>query len=233
MIAAAQAAGRVYAVIQNRRYVPQIRRLRAFLDSGELGGVTAIHSDFFIGAHFGGFRDEMEHVLLMDMAIHTFDQARFLSRADPVSVIAHEWNPAGSWYRHGASAVAIFEMTGGIVYTYRGSWCAEGRNTCWDAEWRIIAERGTVCWDGADGFRVERAVPGGGFRRDVERLQVPPFDAGEKVEGHAGIIREFCRCARDGGLPETVCTDNIRSLEMVFGAVNAAKTGVRVRLGRV
>ena len=35
----------------------------------------ALHCDFFIGAHFGGFREEMEHVLLLDMAIHTFDAA--------------------------------------------------------------------------------------------------------------------------------------------------------------
>ena len=28
----------------------------------------------------------MEHVLLLDMAIHTFDQARLITGADPVSV---------------------------------------------------------------------------------------------------------------------------------------------------
>ncbi|MCJ7737908.1 MAG: Gfo/Idh/MocA family oxidoreductase [Anaerolineae bacterium] len=34
MIAAAEAAGKLYAVMQNRRYDPNIRRLKAFLDSG-------------------------------------------------------------------------------------------------------------------------------------------------------------------------------------------------------
>ena len=51
---------------------------------------------------------------------------RLLTAADPVSVYCHEWNPAGSWYDHDASAVAFFEMSDGLVYTYRGSWCAEG-----------------------------------------------------------------------------------------------------------
>src|SRR5207248_221430 len=35
-VEAARAAGRIYAVIQNRRYDPNVRRLRAFLDSGAL-----------------------------------------------------------------------------------------------------------------------------------------------------------------------------------------------------
>lgn len=129
MVAAAEHSGKVYAVIQNRRFDRNIRRLKRLLETPELGRVTTVHSDFFIGAHFGGFRDRMRHVLLKDMAIHTFDAARFLTGADPVSVFCHEWNPAGSWYAHGASAVAVFELTGGVVFTYRGSWSAEGFRT--------------------------------------------------------------------------------------------------------
>ena len=80
------------------------------MQSGAVGPLTTVNCDFYIGAHFGGFRDRMEHVLLLDMAIHTFDQARFIMGADPVSVYCNEWNPAGSWYDHDASAIAIFEM---------------------------------------------------------------------------------------------------------------------------
>ncbi|HEX2906157.1 MAG TPA: Gfo/Idh/MocA family oxidoreductase, partial [Phototrophicaceae bacterium] len=91
MVAAAQQSGKLYAVVQNRRYDPNIRRLKAFLDSGALGSLTTVHCDFFIGAHFGGFRDHMRHVLLLDMAIHTFDAARLLTGAQPVSVYCKEW----------------------------------------------------------------------------------------------------------------------------------------------
>ena len=96
---AAQQAGKIYAVIQNRRYNPNIRRLRRLLAKKPLGQLTTVNCDFYIGAHFGGFRDRMEHVLLLDMAIHTFDQARLITGADPVSVYCQEWNPAGSWVR--------------------------------------------------------------------------------------------------------------------------------------
>ncbi|MHC4714663.1 MAG: Gfo/Idh/MocA family protein, partial [Planctomycetota bacterium] len=155
MVRAAEKSGRIYAVMQNRRYDPNIRRLKAFIDAGRIGRVTTVQSNFFIGAHFGGFRDRMKHVLLLDMAIHTFDAARFLTGADARTVFCHEWNPHGSWYHHDAAAVAVFGMTGGIVYTYQGSWCSEGMNTTWEADWRIIGDKGTALWDGAEGFRAE------------------------------------------------------------------------------
>ncbi|NLC57025.1 MAG: Gfo/Idh/MocA family oxidoreductase [Armatimonadetes bacterium] len=228
MVAAAEAAGRIYAVIQNRRYDARIRRLRHFLQSGRLGQLTTFTSDFFIGAHFGGFRDRMEHVLLLDMAIHTFDAARFLTGADPVAVTCVEWNPPGSWYDHDAAAVATFEMTGGIVYSYRGSWCAEGLNTSWESDWRVIGTRGSVRWDGQELFQAEEVIGQEGFLRERRAVEIPEHDPGEKVGGHAGLLREFIRCVQSGETPETNCTDNIKSLAMVFGAIESARQGRRV-----
>jgi predicted dehydrogenase len=227
-LAAAGEAGKLYAVIQNRRYDPRIRRLRSFLESGAIGPLTTLNSDFFIGAHFGGFRDRMEHVLLLDMAIHTFDAARFLTGADPVSVYCKEWNPAGSWYDHHASAVAVFELTGGIVYTYRGSWCAEGLNTSWEADWRAIGQRGSATWNGGDELRAEAVTGPAGFRSQQEEVAIPGAAPDAKAGGHAGLIREFVECVRTGGTPETVCTDNIKSLAMVFGAIESARSGKAV-----
>ena len=230
MIAAANEAGKILAVIQNRRYDPRIRRLRHFLESGAIGPLTTANCDFYIGAHFGGFRDHMEHVLLLDMAIHTFDAARFITGADPVSVYCHEWNPAGSWYDHDASAVAIFEMTGGIVFTYRGSLCAEGLNTTWEGDWRLIGQKGSARWDGADLMEAEVVAKTGSFISELEKVTIPPFDAGAKVGGHAGVIREFVHCLQHGGQPETVASDNIKSLAMVFGAIESARLGKPVSI---
>ena len=86
MVAASKESGRVFAVIQNRRYDREIRRVHRALADGILGRLTTLDSDFYVGAHFGGFRDRMRHVLLLDMAVHTFDQARYVSGADPVAV---------------------------------------------------------------------------------------------------------------------------------------------------
>jgi predicted dehydrogenase len=225
MVAAAQEAGKLFAVIQNRRYDPQVRCLRHLIESGAVGPLTTVHTDFYIGAHFGGFRDRMEHVLLLDMAIHTFDAARLITGADPVSVYCKEWNPPGSWYDHDASAVAIFEMTDDIVYTYRGSWCAEGLHTTWEGDWRVIGQRGSITWDGADAMEAEVARETDALIWDTERVEVPAFDPRDKVGAHAGVIREFVRCVQTGAIPETICTDNIKSLAMVFGAIKSAELG--------
>lgn len=225
LVQAADAANRILAVIQNRRYDTNIRRLRGVLETGELGRITTVNSDFYIGAHFGGFRDHMEHVLLLDMAIHTLDAARLISGAEPVSVYCREWNPVGSWYDHDASAVAVFEMSDGIIYTYRGSWCAEGVNTTWEADWRVVCEHGSITWDGDTGFRAQRVVKTGGFLSEMGELSVPDAPDPSKSGHHEGVIREFVRCVAAGGTPETVASDNIKSLAMVFSAIESAESG--------
>ena len=100
--------------------------LRARCSSGAIGALTSVHADFFLAPHFGGFREEMDHVLLLDMAIHGFDALRCMTGLNASGVYCREWNPPHSWYRQGSSAAAIFELENGAVFVYRGSWCAQG-----------------------------------------------------------------------------------------------------------
>jgi len=230
MTAAMRESGKLYAVMQNRRYMEPTRRIRQFISSGAIGEFTTVACDFFLGPHFGGFRDQMEHVLLLDMAIHTFDQARFMSLTDPVSVYCKEWNPAASWYAHGASAVALFEMSNGVVYSYRGSWCAEGLQTTWEAEWRFIGTRGSLKWDGGQGFSAEIASPSGQFWSNRQEIPVPPYTVDARFDGHASCIQEFIECVQTGQAPNTICTDNIKSLSMVFAAIESAESGLPVKI---
>jgi predicted dehydrogenase len=230
MVAAAERAGRRYGVMQNRRWHPQLHRFQRLLEHGELGEITTLYSDFLLGPHFGGFRDAMEHPLLLDMAIHTFDAARFLTGADPVAVSCHVWNPAGSWYAHGASAVATFEMSGGLVFGYRGSWCAEGLPTSWEASWRAIGSRGSATWDGHDAIAAEVVAEGDGFERSLSTLDALEVTALPFGEGHEWAIRQFVDALVTGGEPATPATDNIRSVAMVFAAIESAERGERVEV---
>ncbi|GCE16251.1 Gfo/Idh/MocA family protein [Dictyobacter kobayashii] len=229
MLLTARQAGKIFSVIQNRRYDPAIRRVKNFLVEKSIGEITTVNSDFYIGAHFGGFRDHMKHVLLLDMAIHTFDAARLLTGADPVSVYCKEWNPRGSWYDQDASAIAIFEMTNGIIYTYRGSWCADGLPTTWECDWRVIGEKGTLTWDGGQKQQAQVIKETGGFISAYQDVDIPPYEA-RNIGGHAGLIREFFACIQNGTQPETQAEDNIKSLAMVFGAIESAETGLPVKI---
>jgi predicted dehydrogenase len=230
LIAQAQAVGRVHAVVQNRRFISGVRRIRRLIESGALGELTALHCDFFIGAHFGGFREQMENVLLLDMAIHTLDAARFMAGVAPRAVYCLETNPRGSWYSHGAAANAIFEFEQDIVFNYRGSWSAEGANTSWESSWRVIGTKGTLLWDGADKFEANVVAGDEGFLRPLTPIDIPEPENADQTHGHASVIAEFLAAIEQGRPPETASSDNIKSLAMVFAAIEGAKTRQRVTI---
>jgi predicted dehydrogenase len=224
MVAASEKSGKLYMVSQSRRY---IRRQHAFrqLIQDRLGSLGILNADFYIGAHFGGFRDEMPSPLLLDMAIHTFDQARFLTGADPVAVYAEEFNPSWSWYRGDVSATAIFEMTGGLRFTYRGSWCAEGLHTSWDADWRVVGENGTAEWEKGGVPHAQIVTSTGGFHSETEDV-VGGEGAGR--EGITGSLEEFLAAIKGGPTPNGECHDNIKSLAMVFAAIESSRLRQRI-----
>lgn len=229
MLDAARKNEKTCAVMQDRRYLDPIVRFRHVLTSRAIGPLTTINADFYVGAHFGGFRDEKEHVLLLDMAIHSFDQARYLSGADPVSVYCHEWNPSGSWYRHGASAMAIFEMSNGVEFNYRGSWCAEGLNTSWECAWRAVGEKGTAVWDGHDSIHAECVAGTEGFIREQQPVTIPELPRPGHV-GHAGVIYDVLDCVKSDRTPQTICHDTIKNPAMVHAAIESATTGQKVNI---
>jgi len=149
-----------------------------------------------------------------------------VSGADPVSVYCEEFNPEWSWYGGASSATALFEMTGGLRYTYRGSWSSEGRDTSWEADWRAVGPNGTAVWDG-HGTPSAGIVSGTeGFTRQSDpveglvRHDAPP--------GIAGALADFLNALETGGAPMGECHDNIKSLAMVFAAIESSATGQRV-----
>jgi predicted dehydrogenase len=226
--ALAAKTGRVHAVTQNRRFKEGVRRVRATIESGVIGDITALHADFFIGAHFGGFRDVMENVLLLDMAIHTFDAARYMSGEEPEAVYCLESNPKASWYAHGAAATAIFEFSNGVQFSYRGSWCAEGSDTHWDSAWRIIGTKGTVIWDGLDAYKIQVVDGDEGFNRPLREVPISAPKDVSQTEDHTSVIRDFIDALDQHRAPETAGTDNIKSLAMVFGAIESSAKKQRV-----
>lgn len=214
LAAAAELHGQLFMVSQSRRYNRQLFEAKRL--SGSLGAVGIVSAEFFKAPHFGGFRDAMDHPLLLDMAIHQFDMARFLLDADPVTVFCEEYNPSWSWYRGDAGATAVFDMTGGERFVFNGSWCSPGQETSWNASWRISGEHGTVLWDG-DNEPVS-SVPVSGDTASSE-------DPGQEI---AGSLRDFVSAVRTGSTPMGQVHRNIMSLAMVEAAILSAANGTRV-----
>ncbi len=218
MVAASERAGKLYMVSQSRRYDDGLVAFRKLIRE-RLGGLGILNVDFYIGAHFEGFRKEMASPLLLDMAIHTFDQARFLSGGEPISVYAEEFNPSWSWYAGAASASALFEIADGLRLNYRGSWCADGLPTSWDGDWRAVGPNGTATWLGNGDPRFEA------YGSEPETQSKSPMRT-----GIAGSLEEFLDALDTGSNPQGECHDNILSLAMVFGALESARTGGKVKV---
>jgi predicted dehydrogenase len=222
LAATSELTGQLLMVSQSRRYFRAITQLRSV--TSQLGSLGVVSTEFFRAPRFGGFRDSMEHPLLLDMSIHAFDAFRYLvgdGDDDPVSVYCEEFNPVWSWFAGDAGVSAHFITRSGARFVYTGSWCSPGMETSWNGEWRISAEHGTAIWDG-------ETAP----RWDSE-LAISDGDPGPVPEEIAGSLEEFIRVLGTGDTPSGSAKLNLRSLAMVEGAIESSRTGVRVSLSDV
>ena len=64
----------------------------------------------------------------------------------------------------------------------------------------------------------------------TQAIEEPALDPADRVGGHLGIIKDFIHAIETGSEPETRGSDNIKSLAMVFGAIESAETGRRVAI---
>ncbi|MCU1666142.1 MAG: hypothetical protein QOI36_5813 [Pseudonocardiales bacterium] len=213
LAAAAEVTGELFMVSQSRRWNPQLFAFRVM--AADLGAIGTLTTEFFRAPRFGGFRERMEHPLLVDMAIHAFDSARFVLGAEPVSAYCEAHNPPWSWYDGAAAATTVFEMEGGIRYTYTGSWCSPGAETSWNGAWRVSGEKGSALWDGDH----EPVLHGDVQRADRER---------SPHSGIAGSLQVFVEALRTGVAPMGEVHENVLSLAMVEAAVRSAESGQRV-----
>jgi predicted dehydrogenase len=197
----------LFVVSQNRRYHPGLVAFKNLV-ADRLGRVGQLSADFYSGYHFEGFREEMASPLLVDMAIHTFDAARYITGADAV--------------------IVEFELSAGARFSYRGSWCAEGLETSPEAEWRAIGALGSATWDGSGNPVAEVRTRGSG-RADLERVEAAPVPMDHP--GIAGSLSDFVRALRTGEPAMNDCKDNIKSLAMVMAALASSASGQRVAVG--
>jgi predicted dehydrogenase len=206
MIAAADRAGRLLMVSQNRRYMPELQEFRAEL--GDLGPLSSLTCEFhrYHRHAAAGFIYAFPQPLLLDMAIHLFDAARALTGADALTVYCDAFNPPWSWYQGPAAAAAMFRMTGDLRFSFVGNWAAPRDETSWTGWWRAIGEGGIATWDGEEDPT-----------RDPRRFL-----------GLEGALAEFVAGVRNGSVPQGECHDNVCSLAMCHAAVESAALGAPV-----
>ena len=207
MIAAADRAGKLLMVSQNRRYMPELQAFRE--EVAALGPLSSLTCEFHRNHRDAAaeFLFAFPQPLLLDMAIHLFDAARALTGADPLSVYCDSYSPPWSWYAGPAAAAAVFRMTDDLRFSFVGNWAAPRDETSWTGWWRAIGEGGIATWDGEE---PPRPRPG----------------ALPRARGRAGRLRRR-RCG-PGASPQGECHDNLKSLAMCHAAVESAALGAPV-----
>ena len=232
IVSVAIESGLLCGVAQNYRYRPLTQTIKAILDSGELGALGALQAEFYRGPHFGGFREEMAHPLILDMSIHHFDLMRLFLGSNAKTITARSWNPTWSWFAGDASAAAQIEFGGGLQATYSGSWCSQAFETSWNANWRFDCERGVLRVEDDRIFAqqllsVDEGARGlAGIHDDMREIPLMAM----KREGQDYLLHEFCQAVTSGSSFATTAQDNIHTMEFVFGVMRACDGGETVRL---
>ena len=86
-----------------------------------------------------------------------------------------------------------------------------------------------MVWDGGERTQIQVVKETGGFISTYSDMPILAYEA-NNVSGHAGIIQEFFTCIQNGTPPETQAADNIKSLAMVFGAIESAESGQKISI---
>ncbi len=223
--------GVLHMVTQNYRYHQPCHTLKSVLASGQMGQIGAVTVEFFKGPHFGGFRDEMPYPLIIDMSIHHFDLMRFFLESDPISVYGRSWNPPWSWYKGDASASVSLKFANGVTVAYNGSWCSQGQETPWNANWRFECEKGVVTLR-EDQVHIQQWLgieerPGYNHNLNAPVALVPPVEMNRQAQAY--LLHEFYEAVTQGKPPATTCQDNIKSLGIVFDVVRSFESGAVVQ----
>jgi predicted dehydrogenase len=230
IVEAAKKHGRKVMVSQNYRFKRAPQTVKSVLQKDVIGKIGSVFINFQKNPPFTGFRLKMEEPLIYDMSVHHFDQIRGILGLEPVSVLATSWNPTWSIFEGNAVANVNFEMEGGVRVNYTGSWVSRGWETTWDGDWRIQGDDGEIHWANnqvtvkpIDLFKtvfMKDAVESEG-KLLVDLKELPE-------EERWASLAEFASAIRNDREPETSGSDNLKSLAMVLGAVESAKTGNKV-----
>ena len=87
-----------------------------------------------------------------------------------------------------------------------------------------------ITWDGEEAFEATIGSGEPGLLRGHQVLPVPSAPDENETHGHASVLVDFIYAVKSGRRPETASDDNIKSLSMVFGAIESARTGLPVSI---
>ena len=210
------------SIAENYRYHAGLRMARDTIASGSLGRLHSLscrfshyHPDFSMFYH-----GSLSHPLMMDVAVHHMDVARYLTGKTPVSVSAAEWDAPYSWYgKRKASAHVLAEFDDGLRFLYEGTLAAPVSTTDWYGDWYMECDGGIL-------------TLAQGILRLFKKEGVAPEILIQQPEGDTRIplLQSVIAAFSKGILCESDIQDNLHSFLLATGAIKAAETGKKINL---
>lgn len=226
IVRAVKKSGVKMAVIQNYRFTPRMLAFRDVLRSGTLGRlqhlVARFQADYRVYGSWGAklglsdFRHEMRDPLVIDASIHHFDMIRNLTGGDCRTISGLAWNAPWGSFSGLSSGLYLCAMDNDTQALYEGNLSGAGHQNSWHHEYyRAECEEGALSIDDDDILRLHRAG-------EPDEIIPLPETA---LYGHQQIVSDYLDWIDGGSQPETALDDNVKSMAMIFAAVEAGKTG--------
>jgi predicted dehydrogenase len=212
----------LFMVSQDYRWQPPIQSLRESIANGLIGKPGYAVYRHYRSLKIGGWREQMEDVILEDMAIHHFDILRYITRLDCEEVFAESFNPTWSWYHGGASTSVLLTFKEEFHVNYFASWVTTGREDSWPGEIRIEGEKGSLFLNTNGEVKF--------YQNGIETtISQPEMD----YSGRRYALHQFYNGVSHSGVPDSTIEDNIKSFAIVQAAIESAQSKKTVRIDRL
>jgi len=218
-------AGVKLAVNQNGRWAPHFGYIREAIRAGLIGEVVtadfAVHWDhgWVVGTPF----EEIEHLVLSDFAIHWFDLAAcFFGGRAARRVYAAVGRAPGQRARPPMLARAVIEFDGGQAALGFNATVVHGQ----EDRTLVAGTAGTIASVGPSLSEQHVTLS------TAEGYARPRLEGTWFREGFHGAMGELLCAIEEGREPSNGARENLRSLALVFAAIESARDGEPKELAR-
>ncbi len=209
----AEKANLTLMVSQNYRFLDGTTYVRRLVEEGTYGALRSLSGRFHCDHPGRPYQQQMDHPMLLEMAIHHLDFARAVSGAEAITGNVVEWTSARSPYRMGGGVEALYVMegsSGNFPFSYTGSLITNVPRTPWGGIWRFEFDETTVVVDVVDGrYGVYKG-------RDEQLEYLAPFEE-DVIPALVRVFDHFATCVQSGQEPWCSGRDNLLTLRMALG----------------
>lgn len=215
--------GRMLMVHHQLRWNPSHHEARRLIDAGTIGTVRRL--DFHFSVHsdvcLRGYRSKLPYLILQDLAIHHFDLVRYLSGQECDSLYVSAWPALETDLTLTAAtdAVAVLNMSGPVTASYTASIRELIDPVGYTCKVHIVGSDGQLQVDSERLILQTHAAHAAGIEPQLID-PVPPV---------VGTWQAFAQALETRQPTWTHSGDNLKSLSMLFAAIESAQTGMLVQ----